>query len=160
MPTERPGPAKGPPEEGLAFKPRDPDWRSRVELIFSSAPFLSLLGAEIVELQPGRAVTRIPLAERHCQQDGYVHAGVQATLADHSAGAVSSSLVEAGTIVLTAEFKITLLRPAKGEVLLCESEVLKTGRMLSFCRSEVMTLQGRQKVHVASASITIAHVTR
>ncbi|MBZ8133521.1 PaaI family thioesterase [Afifella sp. IM 167] len=156
MPTEGSGAAIA----ASAFTPRDPDWRARVERLFSQAPFLALLGVELLDLQPGRVVTRIPLATRHCQQDGYVHAGVQATLADHSAGAASSSLVSAGTIVLTAEFKITLLRPARGEILLCESEVVKTGRMLSFCRSEVMTLDGTQKLHVASASVTIAHVMR
>ncbi|WP_084175068.1 PaaI family thioesterase [Afifella pfennigii] len=159
MPSEHGAGAAFARAEASALTPRDPDWRARVERIFATAPFVKLLGIEMVSLEPGEVVAQTGLGERHCQHDGFVHAGVQATLADHSAGGAAASLVPAGFLVLTAEFKISLLRPAKGERLLCRARVVKTGRMLSFCQSEVFALAGERESHVASVSVTIAHVT-
>ena len=51
---------------------------------------------------------------RHLQQDTFIHAGVLATMADHTAGAAAGTLVDIEEIVLTAEFKVSLLRPAVG----------------------------------------------
>jgi len=137
--------------------PRDADWEARVRALFE-APFIRLLGAEIVALAPGSVETRAALRPDLLQQDGFVHAGVQATLADHSAGAAAATLVGSGVIVLTAEFKISLLRPARGEALLCRARVVRAGRTLSFCQSEVFACGGARETHVASASVTIANV--
>lgn len=138
------------------FTVRDPGWEARVCALFSAAPFIRLLGIAPEELAPGRVETRLALEQRHRQQDGYVHAGVQATMADHSAGAAAATLAPAGTIVLTVEFKVSLLRPALGEALLCRAGVLRAGRRLTFCQSDVFALRDGAETHVASASVTIA----
>lgn len=53
----------------------------------SSVPFASFVGVQIVELEPGRAVARLP--ERHeCSNHiGSVHAGALFTLAEAASGA-------------------------------------------------------------------------
>jgi uncharacterized protein (TIGR00369 family) len=142
------------------FSPRDPDWERRVRDIFAAAPFVEALGIEPVSLAPGAVTARLAVARRHLQQDGYVHAGVQATLADHSAGAAAATLMAAAAIVLTVEFKISLLRPARGAALVCRARVLRAGRSLTFCQSDVFALDGGDEKQVASVSVTLAQVAR
>ena len=72
-----------------------------------------------------------------------MHAGVQATMADHTAGGAAATMIEPDHIVLTVEFKINLLRAAKGERLTCHSQVLKPGSRLIVVESEVLCGKGR-----------------
>jgi len=71
------------------------------------------------------------------QQDGVVHAGVISTMADHTSGTAAGTLMEASQIVLTSEFKLHLLRPARGP-LTCTATVLKPGRLFSIVEAEVL----------------------
>ncbi|MFW6346574.1 MAG: PaaI family thioesterase [Halomonas sp.] len=140
------------------FLPANPDFRTEGARILEAAPFIRALGAEASEIAPGLCVTRLAVRHDHQQQDGFVHAGVQATLADHTAGAAGATLIPAGAIVLTAEFKINLLRPALGPELRCVGRVLKPGRTLIVVESEVFGGQGGEAL-VAKATVTLAVVT-
>src|SRR5512145_2553177 len=100
--------------------------------MFRRAPFVAELGMELESLGEGECVTVLRVEPRHLQQNGVVHAGVQATMADHTAGAAASTVAPPGGAVMTAEFKISLLRAARGELLRCRARVLKPGRQLMF----------------------------
>lgn len=137
---------------------RNPNYQEDAKSVFEKAPFIRLLGAELLDVSAGRCCTRIWLRGEHQQQDGFIHAGVQATLADHTAGTAASTLVAEGERVLTAEFKINLLRPASGDALYCEAEVLKAGKHLTVVESVVYSeLQGGRAC-VAKATVTLAIV--
>ncbi len=127
--------------------------------IFHQAPFIADLGIELDSLGRGKCTTVLLLQPRHLQQDGYVHAGVQATMADHTAGAAAATLLQAGQIVLTAEFKINLLRAARGDRLLCRSKVLKPGKQLTVVESEIFCAASETEKLVSKATVTIAIVT-
>jgi uncharacterized protein (TIGR00369 family) len=127
-----------------------------VERLFETAPFIKDLGIRLVSLEPGECRTTLRLAERHLQQDGYVHAGVQATIADHTAGAAAASLVGPGQFILSVEFKINMLRAAKGAELHCVSKVLKPGRRLIVLESEVYCRDERDEKLVSKATLTMA----
>jgi uncharacterized protein (TIGR00369 family) len=127
---------------------------ARVRRIFSSAPFMTHLGVELVEQGVGWVETRLPIRPEHLQQDGFVHAGVVAALADHSAGAASGTLMTADRTPLTIEFKVSLLRPAKGDLLRCRAEIVRQGKTVGFGESEVFV---GEKL-VAKASVTLAVV--
>ncbi len=62
-----------------------------------------------------------------------VHAGVQATIADHTAGGAATTLIDKGQFVLTVEFKINLLRVTRGDSLLCRAQVLKPEKVRCLC---------------------------
>lgn len=130
-----------------------------VDRIFNQSPFIADLGLRLDSLGHGACTTVLPLQPRHLQQDGYVHAGVQATMADHTAGAAAATLIECGQIVLTAEFKINLLRPAEGDRLVCRSTVLKQGRQLTVVESEIFGVKRETECLVSKATATIAVVT-
>lgn len=123
---------------------------------FQRAPFIADLGLELDSIGLGECVTVLELQPRHLQQNGVVHAGVQATLADHTAGAAASMLVADGFYVMTAEFKISLLRSAQGERLICQAKVLKPGKQFSFVEAEVFCISAGTKRLIAKASATLA----
>ena len=126
--------------------------------IFAAAPFVADLGIELEAAGDGTCLTHLEIQPRHLQQDGFVHAGVQATLADHTAGAAASTVARPGHLVLTTEFKIHLLRPARGQRLECVATVLKPGRMLTVVESEVYCLSGPERILVSKAIASMANV--
>jgi uncharacterized protein (TIGR00369 family) len=131
-----------------------------VNRLFSSAPFIAALGIQLDSVGHGECTTVLVLEDRHLQQDGFVHAGVQATMADHTAGAAAATLLQHGQIVLTAEFKINLLRAAKGQRLICRSKVLKPGTQLTVVESEVFCVASGEERLVSKATATMAIVNR
>jgi len=140
------------------MEPSSPDYREAVTRIFDTAHFVRDLGIELKEIGPGWCETLLRIERKHLQQDGVVHAGVIATMADHTAGASSASLIPVSTIVLTVEFKVNFLRPATGEALRCRAEVLKPGKMLIVSESEVYARRGEEETLVAKALVTLAVV--
>ncbi len=132
--------------------------REELEQKFNAAPFVANLGIRLVTVGPGICETELDVDRRHLQQDGYVHAGVQATMADHTAGGAAATLIDPGHIVLTAEFKINLLRAAKGERLTCRSKVLKPGSRLIVVESEVQCENEETSKLVSKTTVSIAVV--
>lgn len=130
--------------------------RTEVERIFLAAPFIALLGVRLDHAADGECRTSLAVKPEHLQQDGYVHAGVQATLADHTAGAAAATLVRPGQYVLSAEFKINLLRAARGDTLACFAKVLKAGSRLTVVESEVHCSSGGSSQLVAKATVTLS----
>lgn len=129
---------------------------AEIHRIFTEAPFIRQLGIEPIATAPGHCESTLVLRPDHQQQDGVTHAGVLATLADHTAGAAAAGLVPAGHRVLTVEFKLNLLRVAAGERLRCVATVLKPGRRWIFAESEVYVTTASGERLVAKASVSLA----
>jgi uncharacterized protein (TIGR00369 family) len=125
---------------------------------FRDAPFIAHLGLELEALSPGWCEARLEVQPWHLQQTGVVHAGVIATLADHCAGAAATTLLAPGEFVVTAEYKINLLRGARGERLHCRAEVLKPGQSLSVVEASVYAERDGKRELVAKLSATMAVV--
>jgi len=120
--------------------------------------FTAHCGLIPVSLEPGRFVTRVQVQECHLQQDGFVHAGLIATMADHTAGYASYSLVPPNRRILTVEYKINFLAPAIGEHLECRAKVIKPGKNLLVAESEIYATRGSEETLVAKALLTMAAV--
>lgn len=125
---------------------------------FAMAPFMVDLGIEPVAVGDGSLSTAMAIAARHHQHTGQVHAGVMAAMADHTMGAAAQTLAPQGLLAITAEFKTSQLRPARGERLVCEAVVIKPGRTLSFTEAEVWAEAAGQRTLVMKASATMALV--
>ena len=123
---------------------------------FASSPFMVDLGVEPTATSEGCVTTTLPIAARHLQHTGVVHAGVAAALADHTMGAAAQTMAPEGRLILTAELKTSLLRAARGERLVCEGRVLKAGRQISFTEAEVFAESAGQRTLVMKASATMA----
>jgi uncharacterized protein (TIGR00369 family) len=105
--------------------------------MFLNASFVRWMGVELLRLENGVCETKLRLREDMLQQDGFAHAGIVTTLIDHSCGGAVGSLLETGEHVLTAEFKTSFLRAAKGPELFCRSRCVKRGRSLAFAEGAV-----------------------
>jgi len=127
-----------------------------VRRIFESASFGADLGIRLESVGPGACTSVLSLETRHLQQDGYVHAGVQATVADHTAGGAAASLLRRGQYVLSTGIEIHLLRAAKGERLICRARVLKAGKQITVVESEVFCVASGKERLVSKATITLA----
>lgn len=141
-----------------SMNPQDPQYKNKVSEIFNKAAFISDLGIKLKDVGPGWCETTLEIQPKHLQQDTFIHAGVQATMADHTAGASAGSLVKENEIVLTVEFKINLLRPAIGKTLRCRAQVLRPGNNLIVSESEVFAVNTKKEKLVAKAMVTLAVV--
>ncbi|MBL8379553.1 MAG: PaaI family thioesterase [Burkholderiales bacterium] len=137
---------------------RNPKYREFVEMGFARAGFSSGNGIRLLDCGPGWVMAEVKLEARHMQQMGVAHGGLVATLADHAAGGAAATLLPAEEIGVTAEIKLSYLRPARGERLECRAAVIKPGRAVCFVEAEVFAIQDGKRELVAKASATMAVV--
>ena len=98
---------------------------------------MSLIGAKLELAEPGLVEITLAYRKELTQQHGYLHAGVVTTIADSAAGYAAYTLMPAGSEILSVEFKVNLLRPAKGVAFVARAEVIKPGRTLTVVRADV-----------------------
>jgi uncharacterized protein (TIGR00369 family) len=115
-------------------------------------------GFEVDRVESGIFETRLIVREMHRQQDGFVHAGVMATMADHTAGYAAFTLVSQNKRILTIEFKINYFKPAVGDTLLCRSRVVHPGRKIIVSESELFSRDTASEKLVAKAMVTLMAV--
>jgi uncharacterized protein (TIGR00369 family) len=142
----------------MAFKPKFPDYKSKIEASFASQNFMEHIGAQLIDVQPGYCEIHIPFDEKLTQQNGFFHAGVMTTLADNVAGYASLSLMKEHSMVLSVEFKVNLMRPGIGELLIGKGEVLKYGKTLTVCRADVFIVKNGIEKLCAAAQLTMIEV--
>lgn len=135
---------------------RNPKYKERIERYLERQNFMKLLDIHLDEIKPGETFATMKVKEKHKQQKGLVHGGVVATLADIVAGFAAYTLVPEENNVVTGEIKISYLNPGLGNVLEAKGWVLKPGKKLNFCESEVWDVRndGTKKL-IAKASTTM-----
>jgi len=121
-------------------QPLNPSFIEVIKESFGRQSLMQLIGAQLGVIEPG--VVEINLAYRPdlLQQHGYLHAGIVTTIADSACGYAAFSLMPAGSQVLSVEFKVNLLRPARGVRFVARGEVIKAGRTLTVVRGDVFGL--------------------
>jgi len=111
--------------------PADAAFAPRVRDSFARQAVMATLGATLATVDAGRVVIVMAHRSELTQQHGFLHAGIVATLLDSACGYAAFSLMPADAAVLTIEFKVNLLAPARGPWLRCEGLVVKAGRTIS-----------------------------
>jgi uncharacterized protein (TIGR00369 family) len=114
-------------------------WFEYLKQDFSQG-FPSFCGFEVTRVDDGIFETRLNIHDKHRQQDGFVHAGVIATMADHTSGYASFTTVSKKFRILTVEFKINYFKPAVGPLIICRSKVINNGKKIKVAESEVFSL--------------------
>jgi uncharacterized protein (TIGR00369 family) len=137
------------------FTALNPDFESRVRDSFARQAAMRLIGARLTTVEPGRCVIELPVRDDLTQQHGFVHGGVVGMIADSAGGYAGFTLMPADASVLTVEFKINMLAPAAGDLLVATGEILKPGRTLAIVRADVMALQGDRQTRVATLQQTL-----
>jgi uncharacterized protein (TIGR00369 family) len=135
--------------------PQDPAYEARVRESFGRQGHMATLGVSIAFIAPGEVHLALPFDERFCQQNGFMHAGAIASVADSANGYAASTLAPPGTDVLAVEFKINLLAPARGDGFIARARVLRPGRTLTVCQADVFTTGTTEGTHIATMLSTI-----
>ncbi|MDE2607013.1 MAG: PaaI family thioesterase [Burkholderiales bacterium] len=140
-------------------EPQDPDFAGRVRASFAKQGAMHTIGAVLAALEPGRVVIELPWQQALTQQHGFLHAGMVATALDSACGYAASTLMPAEAGVLTIEYKVNLLAPAKGQRFRMEGLVVKPGRTISVAEGRAFALDdGREKL-VATMTATLMTIT-
>ena len=122
---------------------------------FRDQGIMRLLGARISRLEKGLVEISANNRPQLSQQDGFVHAGALATLADSAGGYATLSLLPKGSRVLSVEFKLNFMRPARGEAIRARGKVRKIGRTIAVCELEAETRQRGRWTQCAWGSQTV-----
>ncbi|HAX21550.1 MAG TPA: phenylacetic acid degradation protein [Hydrogenophaga sp.] len=140
------------------FEPRDPDFATRVRASFERQAAMRTLGATLAAVRPGQVEITLPWAEPLTQQHGFLHAGMVSTALDSACGYAGFSLMSVEAAVLTIEFKINLLAPAKGESFRMVGTVIKPGRTVTVCEGHAYAIDGGQEKLIATMGCTLMAV--
>ena len=128
---------------------------ARVRESFSRQGFMRYLGARITAFAPGDCEIQVPYRNEMTQQHGYFHAGVAAAIADSACGYAAYGLMPATSSVLTVEYKINLVAPAAGEILIARARVLRSGKTLKICAADVFAVKDGRETLCATTLSTI-----
>jgi len=141
------------------FKPKDAGYADRVRDSFARQGAMATLGASLADIAPGRVTIELAWAAGLSQQHGFLHAGMVATALDSACGYAGFTLMPADAGVLTIEFKINLLAPAKGQRFRMVGQVIKPGRTITVTEGRAYAIDdGREKL-IATLGATLMTIT-
>src|SRR5918912_1005150 len=120
-----------------SFQPRDPNFAARVRASFARQQIMATIGARLTEVRPGEVEIELPFRPDLTQQHGYLHAGIVTAVIDSACGYAALSLMPAAAEVLSVEFKVNLLAPARGELFRARGRVVKAGRTITVCAGDL-----------------------
>lgn len=115
--------------------PTDPT--PRIAASFERQAVMVTLGATLARVAPGEVDIALPFRADLTQQHGFLHAGIVATVVDSACGYAALSVMEPGTAVLSVEFKVNLLAPARGVRFLACGRVVRAGRTVTVVSGEL-----------------------
>jgi uncharacterized protein (TIGR00369 family) len=133
-------------------------FEARVRASFARQRVMETLGAVMTRVEPGAVEITLPYRADLTQQHGFIHAGIAATILDSACGYAAFSFMPADVAVLTVEYKINLLRPAKGEKLIARGRAVRSGKTLTVCTGDVFAQEGGRESVVATMLSTIMAV--
>ena len=134
---------------------RNPGYEDLVRSSFSQQGLMALYGAELTRVEPGSVDIEVPFRSDLTQQQGFFHGGVTTAVLDTACGYAALTLMPAGSEVLTVEFKINLLAPARGARYIARGRVIRPGRTLTVCLADVFAVTGEQEILIATMLSTI-----
>ncbi len=145
--------------EPKTLQPADGRFAERIRDSFHKQDALHTIGAAIHNVEPGRVEIGFDYDTRLTQQHGFIHAGILSTVLDSACGYAAYSLMPSDAGVLTIEFKINLLSPAKGERFIARGEVKKPGRTITVAEGQLTAWDGEQEKLVATMTGTLMTIT-
>lgn len=129
------------------FEIRNEDYADRVRGSFASQGFMAALGARLTRVAPGSVEIQVPFNKELTQQHGFFHGGVIGAIADTAGGYASYTLMGGSDSVLTIEYKVNFMAPADGATLISRGRVLRPGRRVTVCQSDVFVVRdGAEKL--------------
>src|SRR2546425_3223924 len=139
------------------MQPQDPHYADRTRASFARQAAMATLGATLESVEPGRVVIAMAHRDSLTQQHGFIHAGMITAALDSACGYAAFSLMPDDAAVLSIEFKVNLLAPARGPQFRFEGVVVKPGRTISVVDGRALQLDtaGADEKLIATMSATV-----
>jgi len=138
------------------MQPLNPAFADEVRRSFAEQSVMTLIGARLGKVEPGHIEIELPYRADLTQQHGYLHAGIVTTIADSACGYAAYTFMPPHSQVLSVEFKVNLLRPAKGDLFRAQADVIKAGQTLTVVRADVLGISSEgESTLVATMLATI-----
>ena len=141
------------------MEPDDPAYEQRTRDSFARQNAMHTLGATLESVAPGRVTITMAHRDSLTQQHGFIHAGMLAAALDSACGYAAFSLMPADAAVLTIEFKINLLAPARGPRFRFEGVVVKPGRTISVVDGRALQFEADGSAEKLIATMTATVMT-
>ena len=109
----------------------------------------------MTRVAPGEVHIELPFSLAWSQQNGYIHAGIITSIVDSACGYAAYSLMAKSSGVLTVEYKVNFLSPARGERFIGIGRVVKPGRTLTVCSGEVVAVEAGEEKLIATMQATM-----
>jgi len=142
------------------FLPKDKNFTKRVHDSFDRQLVMQTLGITMTGVSAGKVELEMPFDQKFTQQHGFLHAGIISTALDSACGYAAFSLMDIDAAVLTIEFKINLLAPARGIRFRFVGEVIKSGRTITVCDGKAYCIDGDTQKLIATMNGTLMAVTK
>ncbi len=140
------------------FTATDPDFAERVRKSFDAQGIMDHIGATLTLIEPGVCEIELPYSDAVSQQHGFFHGGVIGTIADSAGGYAAFGLMDAEDGILTVEYKLNLMAPADGDLLVARGQVVRAGRTLTVARAEVGVVKNGVEVACAAMQQTLMRI--
>ena len=81
-----------------------------------------------------------------------------AAIVDTACGYSALTLMPEGSEVLSIEFKVNFMAPARGEKLVARGRVVRSGRTITVCQGDVYAITADGDLHCATTMATMIRV--
>ena len=122
---------------------------------FTRQKLMATLGAKLIRVASGDVQIEMPYSEHIGQQSGFVHAGAIAAIADSACGGAAITMWPPGSDVVSIEFKLNLLAPARGERFVARARVVRSGKTISVCSADVFAIDAAGETLIATMLATM-----
>ena len=140
----------------FTYQARNPEFENLIADKLSRQYFMNHIGFKVTHIEPGYIEGSAPIEQFLRQQDGMVHGGVTATVADLVTGLAAFTLVGPHDRVVTSDLKISYFSPGTGETVFARGWVIKPGSRLHYCEGEIYTIDGGELKLIAKAFAIMA----
>jgi uncharacterized protein (TIGR00369 family) len=132
----------------------DPEYEKIVFECFRRRKFMKFIGAELLRVYPGFCTLQLKYREKLAHDPSCFPPGVIGALADNAGEFAALSLLPPDSSLATTEYKLNLLAPAEGDVLVAHAKVVKSGKTMTVCTSEIYVRKDRSQNLCAMALMT------
>jgi len=138
------------------FQAQDPDFAGSVRRSFETLTLMRTLGARLLSVAPGIVDIELPFRDDLTQHHGFLAGAVVTAIADVACGYAAMTLMPSGASVVTIEYKVNFLSPARGQRMLARGRVVRPGRTVTVCSGDVVALDHGGEKPIATMLATMA----
>ncbi|MGR9577200.1 PaaI family thioesterase [Pandoraea sputorum] len=129
-----------PSSHAVHAAPVDPAVDAKIRTSFDKQGVMTHWGAQLTHITDGFCEISLPFSDKVNQQLGYFHGGVIGAIADSAGGYAGYTRISPDQELVTAEYKLNILAPGKGDTLVGRGQVVKSGRTLIVATAELFAI--------------------